>query len=255
MVDAARPAMPAPVLEASGLCKRFSLHARGIGLNVLHGVHLAVHAGQVTVLTGPSGAGKSSILKAIYRTYLPTAGSLNYRTGAGEMVDLAKADDHTILHLRRWEIGYVAQFLHCLPRQPALDVVARPLVERGMNREQARAGARKILAHLRIPEALTNLPPATFSGGEKQRVNLARGFLTRPRLLLLDEPTASLDQESQERVIELILQAKAEGAAILAIFHDRSLIDRLADARVEVVPDVRVEPLGGDEGACRCDRP
>jgi alpha-D-ribose 1-methylphosphonate 5-triphosphate synthase subunit PhnL len=228
-----------PVLRVEGYTKQFSLHEQGVVIPSSHDVYIEVDAGSLTALIGTTGSGKSSVLKGVYRTYLPTAGRLLYSTAAGEMVDLARADAHRIIELRRDEIGFVTQFLHFLPRQPTDLVVAQPLVQRGRPVEEARALAHEMLAALNLPERLWGVSPATFSGGEKQRVNLARGLVSRPRLLLLDEPTASLDPATSERVVRLIEALKQEGVAMLAIFHQPELVERLADHVVELQPPNR----------------
>jgi alpha-D-ribose 1-methylphosphonate 5-triphosphate synthase subunit PhnL len=166
-----------------------------------------------------------------------------YRDSDNQVTDLAQALEHRILELRRRDIGFVTQFLHCLPRKPALDVVAQPLLARGEASGAARERAAALLALLNVPERLWSVPPATFSGGEKQRVNLARGLIARPRLLLLDEPTASLDPATTDRVVELLRAIKAEGVAMLAIFHQPELVNRLADRVVELSPPVAVTEL------------
>ena len=224
------------VLRVEGYAKQFELHEQGQVIPSSHDVNLEVLSGSLTVLTGPTGAGKSSVLKGIYRTYLPSSGRLLYTTQTGEIVDLAQADEHRIIDLRRSEIGFVTQFLHFLPRQPSEDVVAQPLVQRGRPVDQARSEARDMLAAMNLPERLWCISPATFSGGEKQRVNLARGLVAKPRLLLLDEPTASLDPKTTDRIVSLIENLKYEGVAILAIFHDPGLVERMADRVVELKP-------------------
>jgi alpha-D-ribose 1-methylphosphonate 5-triphosphate synthase subunit PhnL len=148
-----------------------------------------------------------------------------------------------MLELRQQELGFVTQFLHCLPRKPALEVVAEPLLKRGAGREVALARARELLDLLNVPQRLWGVPPATFSGGEKQRVNLARGLIARPRLLLLDEPTASLDPDTTERVVDLLHSIKAEGVGMLAIFHHPELVARLAERVVRLTPPVAADTL------------
>lgn len=219
----------APILSVEGFAKQFELHEQGKLIPSSSDVSFNVYAGKLTALTGPTGAGKSSVLKGIYRTYLPSAGRILYHDQQGVTYDLARCDEHQILDLRRSEIGFVTQFLHALPRQATEDVVAQPLYQRGISREQGRERARDILSRLNIPERLWGLPPATFSGGEKQRVNLARGLIAKPRLLLLDEPTASLDPKTTDVVVDMIQAMKQEGTAMLAIFHHPELVDRLAD--------------------------
>ena len=221
------------VLAVSGLAKAFTLHHQGKSIPSVHGASFTVEAGRLTALVGPSGAGKSTVLKCVYRTYLPQTGSIVLH--GSEDVDLATCDDHAVLRLRRRDLAYVTQFLHCLPRQGTLDVVAAPLAALGGDRESARAAAGERLRELDLPERLWDVPPATFSGGERQRVNLARGLVRRPRLLMLDEPTASLDRRSAALVVDAIRSAKAAGVAVLAIFHDPELVAALADTVVELI--------------------
>lgn len=230
--------MTAPVLEVCGFSKEFWLHEQNKRIPSAHQVSFSVRAGELTALVGPTGAGKSTILKGIYRTYRVNAGCILYRDSLGCVWDLAQVSDHQILELRRREIGFVTQFLYCLPRQATIDVVAQPLYALGVARSEARQRAARWLSALDLPERLWSVPPATFSGGERQRVNLARGFVAKPRLLLLDEPTASLDPVTTERVINLIERLKAEGMAMLAIFHQPDIIRRLADQVVELIPPV-----------------
>jgi len=222
------------VLRVQNFSKQFILQEQGVSIPSAHQVSFDVFERSLTALVGPTGAGKSSVLKGIFRTYLSTEGEILYRTQAGDVVDLATADEHRVIQLRRDEIGFVTQFLHFLPRQSTQDVVAQPLIKRGMNIDEARDKARSLLARMNLPERLWTLSPATFSGGEKQRVNLARGLVAKPRLLLLDEPTASLDPNTTELVVSLIEELKNEGVAMLAIFHQPELVERLADKSVTI---------------------
>ena len=224
------------ILQVKELTKNFNLHEQGKNLPGIQAVSLTVKSGQLTALTGVSGAGKSSLLKCIYRTYLPQSGEINYHTAAGNWIDIATAKEHEILNLRRKEISFVTQFLHCLPRQTTLDVVAKPLFDLGCNRTEARDKAAILLQKMQLPERLWAISPATFSGGEKQRVNLARGMVSSPRLLLLDEPTASLDANTSQLVIDLIQSIKQMGTGILAVFHSPELISALADDVVMFQP-------------------
>jgi alpha-D-ribose 1-methylphosphonate 5-triphosphate synthase subunit PhnL len=236
--------MSQAILTIENYAKTFHLHERNKLIPSASHVNLSVYPGRLTALVGPTGAGKSSVLKGVYRTYLPSAGRILFRTKAGNTVDLALADEHQVLELRKQEIGFVTQFLHCLPRKSAIDVVAEPLFARGVNGDEARARAEKLLEQLAVPRHLWNVPPATFSGGEKQRVNLARGLIAQPRLLLLDEPTASLDPITTERVVAHIESLKETGIGMLAIFHHPDLVRRLADDVVELSPPLAiVEPV------------
>ncbi|MBM2716108.1 phosphonate C-P lyase system protein PhnL [Mesorhizobium caraganae] len=225
--------MPTP-LVVSDVAKSFTMHLRdGIKLPVVAGVSFAIRAGECAVLGGPSGAGKSSILKMLYGNYAVDEGQIIVQHEGG-LIDLATASPRTVLSVRRQTIGYVSQFLRTVPRVSALDVVAEPLVERGEEREVARTKARSLLAQLNLPEKLWALPPATFSGGEQQRVNIARGFITEHPVLLLDEPTASLDAKNRDVVVALIAAKKAAGVALLGIFHDLDVRDAVADRIIDV---------------------
>lgn len=224
------------VLKTEALSKQFHLHEQGAVIPSCSNVDLEARSGQLTALIGPTGSGKSSVLKCIYRTYLPSGGRILYRDTDGRERDLARASEQRILALRRREIGFVTQFLHCLPRKAALEVVAEPLLAVGEARDESHQRAAELLRLLNVPERLWSLSPATFSGGEKQRVNLARGLIARPRLLLLDEPTASIDPATAERVVELLLSLKREGMAMVAVFHHPQLVERLADRVVALEP-------------------
>lgn len=224
------------ILKADKLDKHFFLHEQARVIPSTFEVDLELRPGQLLAVTGPSGAGKSSLLKCIWRTYLPTGGHLWLREASGTVTDLATASEQHMVALRRTELGSVTQFLHCLPRKSALDVVAQPLVDGGVPVELARAKAAHLLTRLNVPEHLWAVAPATFSGGEQQRINLARGLIRPVRLLLLDEPTASLDPVSRDCAIALLHELKAAGTAMLAIFHDPALVDALADGEVRVLP-------------------
>jgi alpha-D-ribose 1-methylphosphonate 5-triphosphate synthase subunit PhnL len=222
------------ILTVSGLGKIFTMHLRsGIALPVISNASFALEAGKCAVLHGPSGVGKSSILKMLYGNYAATSGQIVVRHRC-RMIDLAAAGPRTVLEIRRETIGYVSQFLHVVPRVSALDIVAEPLVERGVDRKQAVARAGELLSRLNLPERLWNLPPATFSGGEQQRVNIARGFMTDHPIFLLDEPTASLDAANRAVVAKMIGEKKRDGAALLGIFHDTALRDEVADIVIDV---------------------
>jgi alpha-D-ribose 1-methylphosphonate 5-triphosphate synthase subunit PhnL len=223
-----------PLLTVRDVAKSFTMHLRdGIVLPVVADVSFAVNAGECVVLGGPSGAGKSSLLKMVYGNYGVDAGSISL-IHHGAPVDLATASPRTVLELRRDSIGYVSQFLRTVPRVSTLDVVAEPLVSRGVAREEATGKARSLLARLNLPERLWSLPPATFSGGEQQRVNIARGFITDHPVLLCDEPTASLDATNRAVVVEMIAEKKRAGTALLGIFHDEEVRAEVADRIVDV---------------------
>ena len=221
-------------LSVQNLAKTFTMHLRdGVVLPVVENVNFHVEPGECVVLGGPSGAGKSSILKMVYGNYRVDAGAITIQHH-GEAVDLATADPRTVLTLRRDSIGYVSQFLRTVPRVSALDVVAEPLVIRGVDKTEAQERAKNLLARLNLPERLWSLPPATFSGGEQQRVNIARGFITDHPVLLLDEPTASLDATNRAVVVAMIGEKKAAGVALLGIFHDEEVRAQVADRIIDV---------------------
>jgi alpha-D-ribose 1-methylphosphonate 5-triphosphate synthase subunit PhnL len=210
-------------LRVIGLAKSFTLHNQGGSrIPVFDGIDLAVAAGECLVLHGPSGIGKSTLLRAIYGNYLPERGHILVRHGAG-IVDMAAAPPRVVLDVRRHSMGFVSQFLRVIPRVPTLDIVAEPLRRIGVELAEARARAEAVLARLAIPRRLWSLAPATFSGGEQQRVNIARGLVAEHPIVLLDEPTAALDAANRQAVIELIDAARRRGAALIGIFHDREV--------------------------------
>lgn len=218
------------ILQLSGLSKKITLHILDSAeIEPFRDISFEVTAGEFVAVIGPSGSGKSSIVKAVHRTYLPTAGEAWYRTAAGELVDLPSAPDRAVIRLRRNEIGFVSQFLRVEPRVPCLDVVAAPLLRLGRPVDSARQEASELLERLDVPQRLWSSYPSLFSGGEQQRVNIARAIIARPRLLLADEPTSALDTANTARVTELLGDAQAQGMTILGVFHDLQLIRRLAD--------------------------
>jgi len=222
------------VIEISNAEKTFTMHLQGgVRLPVVRGVTFAVDAGECVVLSGPSGIGKSSILRMIFGNYRCDSGSIGVRH-RGEMLDVAAAEPREILSVRRDTIGYVSQFLRAVPRVPTIDVVAEPLIVTGMQRSDARRQAEHLLRRLNIPERLWTLPPSTFSGGEQQRVNIAHGFISDYPILLLDEPTASLDAANRAVVVDLINEKKHAGVALVAIVHDDEIRRVIADRVVDV---------------------
>ena len=222
------------MIAATNLHKQFTLHNQGGSqFTVISGGQLQVEAGECVVLHGRSGAGKSTLLKALYGNYLMNRGAILIRD-QGEMVDLTQAPPRRIIALRKSIIGYVSQFLRVIPRVSTLEVVMQPLLDLGEEREACAEKARRLLSRLNVPERLWSLAPGTFSGGEQQRVNIARGFIVDYPVLLLDEPTASLDATNRQVVVELIQEAKARGAAIAGIFHDDDVREQVADRLIDV---------------------
>ena len=209
------------MIRIDNLAKTFLLHNQGAKkLPVFQNISFQVKAGECLVLTGASGTGKSTLLRAIYANYLVQSGTINIRH-ENKWVDLASASPHEVLEIRKKTLGYVSQFLRVIPRISTIDLVCEPLIMRGKLIKAAKAQAKKLLNKLSIPESLWDLPPATFSGGEQQRVNIARTLIQDYPILLLDEPTASLDEKNRDAVIELINEARNRGTAIVGIFHDK----------------------------------
>jgi alpha-D-ribose 1-methylphosphonate 5-triphosphate synthase subunit PhnL len=232
--------MSRPVLSVRGLHKRFTLHLQGgAQIAVLNDVWLDVRAGECVALVGPSGQGKSTLVKCLYGSYGIDEGRALLQSTQGE-IDLARATPQQVRALRGRDIAYVSQFLRAVPRVAALDIVAERAIDAqgdslseddgidSPHAASARDAAAALLARLNLPQALWRLPPATFSGGEQQRINIARGFIVPARLLLLDEPTASLDAANRRAVIQLIDEAKRAGAAVVGIFHDEEVRDAVA---------------------------
>jgi len=218
------------MITVEDLGKSFTLHnQRATIIPVIEGGRFQVKPGECVALTGVSGAGKSTVMRILYGNYLAQAGRVVI-----DGLDITKAEPREILHLRRQTLGYVSQFLRVVPRVPTIDVVSEPLLSVGKSEEEARERARDLLSRLRIPERLWELSPTTFSGGEQQRVNIARGFAHTYPALLLDEPTASLDAQNRQTVLTLIEEAKAGGAAIVGIFHDVEARERVADREIDV---------------------
>jgi alpha-D-ribose 1-methylphosphonate 5-triphosphate synthase subunit PhnL len=222
------------MVKLEGVAKTFVMHLRGgATLPVLRGVAFEARAGECTVLDGPSGSGKSSVLKMILGNYRVDAGRIEMRDG-NEWVDVASAQPRRILNLRQWTIGYVSQFLRTIPRVGALDIVAAAARETGLAAEEAKRRSADLLGRLSIPERLWQLPPSTFSGGEQQRVNIARGFAAARPILLLDEPTASLDRENRAAVIGFIEERKRAGATLIGIFHDEDVKQQIGNRIVDI---------------------
>ncbi|MFC3125833.1 phosphonate C-P lyase system protein PhnL [Pseudoroseomonas globiformis] len=224
------------MISVTGLTKYFRLHLQnGTTIPVLHDVHMEVADGECIALSGPSGAGKSTLMRCLYGNYGICEGSILVHH-QGNDISISDALPRTIEEVRRYTLGYVSQFLRVIPRVSTLDIVAQPMMDQGMDDAAAYQRASEFLLRLNLPRRLHNLPPATFSGGEQQRVNLARGFAASYPVLLLDEPTASLDPANRDVVLDMIEEARHSGAAIVGIFHDADVRDRVATRFIPVTP-------------------
>ncbi|HER26494.1 MAG TPA: phosphonate C-P lyase system protein PhnL [Rhodospirillales bacterium] len=224
------------MLRAENVGKNFTLHAQNSTLiPVFRDINLALNAGECVALTGASGAGKSTFMRMIYANYTCQQGAIHVRHGE-DWVDMVSATPHTVLDVRRKTMGYVSQFLRVIPRVSTLDIVAEPLKPLDLDKGEAQDRARTLLSRLNIPEALWSLSPLTFSGGEQQRVNIARGFIARYPVLLLDEPTASLDAGNRQTVLDLITEAREFGTAILGIFHDQDVRKSVCTRTFDIMP-------------------
>lgn len=219
------------LLEIEGLSKSFTLHRVNRRIQGCQDIAFSIEPGQFVGITGRSGSGKSTILRCIWRTNLPEHGRIMYDSARFGLIDIAQASQRQMLYLRTYELGYVSQFLNALPRQTAYDIVLKSALESygAAEIERARTETEKMLRHFDLDEELWELYPRTFSGGEKLRLNIAAAMIKRPRLLLLDEPTASLDNASKLKVRTLIEQLKAGGTTMLGIFHDLEFMEGLCD--------------------------
>jgi alpha-D-ribose 1-methylphosphonate 5-triphosphate synthase subunit PhnL len=223
-----------PAIQVIDLTKGFTLHAQGgIDIPVFRELSLTVSAGECVALHGPSGAGKSTLLRSLYANYKPASGQILVRHW-DRLVDMASAPEREVLQVRKHTLGFVSQFLRVVPRVMSLEVVSEPLRGLGVDPGEATRKARLILYRLRIPRRLWSVAPATFSGGEQQRINIARSFIVDYPIMLLDEPTASLDGENRSTVVELIKEAKGRGVAIVGIFHDDAVRRAVADRVYEM---------------------
>ncbi|MGO4494895.1 phosphonate C-P lyase system protein PhnL [Paenibacillus sp. 2RAB27] len=222
------------LLSIEHLTKSFTLHNLNKHIPAVEDVNLFLKEGEFIGITGKSGSGKSTVLKCIYRTYLPNAGHLWYNSERYGTIDLAAASERSIIELRKHEIGYVSQFLNVMPRTTARELVQNAIVEMGHPRDYAEVETIKILEHFELDHSLWDSYPATFSGGEKLRLNIARAMVKRPRLLLLDEPTASLDNSSKLKVKLLIEQLMKQGTTMLGIFHDLEFMENLCDREYQI---------------------
>ena len=217
-------------LKVRNLSKTFTMHnLGGILIQGFENVSFDVKQGEFLSLFGPSGMGKSSILKSLYRTYITTSGDILYTLDSKHSINIAKASESEILALRKNEIGYISQFLHVLPRISCVNIVAEPLIEKGESENAAKEKAREILSYLSIKEELFDISPLTFSGGEQQRVNIAKGIIAPKSLLLLDEPTASLDKHNTQKVIDKLQELKRDGVTMVGIFHSKEAMEQISD--------------------------
>jgi len=222
------------ILEVNDLSKIFNLHIlNNKRIEALRQINFTMQEGEIIGLTGKSGSGKSSLMKCIYRTYLASSGEIVYASRKGN-IDMVTADDHRIIELRKSEITYCSQFLSVIPRVPAIDVVCENLFRIEKNKQLARQKSKEMLESLGLPVELWDAFPVTFSGGEQQRINVARAIIAAPRFLLIDEPTASLDVKTKDVVIDLILKLKNNGTSVLCISHDEYTLDRLVDRRMDL---------------------
>lgn len=225
------------LLQVEHLRKGFTLHQQGgVCLSVLEDLSLSVNAGECLALTGSSGSGKSTLMRCLYANYRVDSGSI-WVKHQGDWVDLCQLLPHELLAVRQKTIGYVSQFLRVIPRVPALEVAAEPLLELGVETEVAIARVKELFHRLNLPERLWQLSPTTFSGGEKQRVNLARALCVRYPILLLDEPTSALDKTNRQVVIELLEEHKAAGCALVGIFHDEEVRSQLCNRELSFSKD------------------
>ncbi|NLA50754.1 MAG: phosphonate C-P lyase system protein PhnL [Alcaligenaceae bacterium] len=222
------------LVKVSGLDKTFTLHQQqGVVLKVLKDISFEVGAGECVILNGPSGTGKSTLLRTLYGNYLPASGSIQFLKD-DKYIEMVGADPRTVMMVRKELIGYVSQFLRVIPRVSCLDVVMEPALLRGWSHQAAQERAEQLLTRLAVPSSLWSLAPGTFSGGEQQRVNIARSFIVNWPIMLLDEPTASLDNKNRQVVLELIKEAKDAGSAVIGIFHDVEAREIVMDRYIEL---------------------
>ncbi|GAA0448096.1 ATP-binding cassette domain-containing protein [Lentibacillus halophilus] len=218
-----------PMLDVKDFGKRFTIHHLEKTMQAVEDINFSIEPGNFIGIIGKSGSGKSTVLKSIYRSYLPDTGILYYHSERFGYIDLATATERQVLYLRKYEIGYVSQFLNVMPRRTARELVQHALLEMGVSEGIARLEAEKALHHFELDRKLWDTFPNTFSGGEKLRLNIAMATVKKPRLLLLDEPTASLDEQSKEKVRDIIKKLKANGTTLVGIFHDIAFMDGLCD--------------------------
>ena len=232
------------MLEVADFGKRFTIHHLNKTIQAVENVSFSINKGEFIGIVGKSGSGKSSLLKSMYRSYLPDTGEIIYDSERYGKVDLCQVSERQVLYLRKYEIGYVSQFLNVMPRTTSRQLVEKALLEMGESETTAQVEAEKALSHFELDEKLWDTYPTTFSGGEKLRLNIAMATVKKPRLLLLDEPTASLDQHSKLKVREIIEKLKADGTTLVGIFHDIEFMEGLCDK----VYDMRAGKLIQESG-------
>lgn len=231
------------ILSVQNLHKYFLMHVLGGKRFVgCAGFGFDLKEGELLGITGPSGAGKSTVLKCIYRTYVVSSGYILYQSLKQGLVNLAGAEEQVILRLRREEMSYVSQFLKVMPRVPAVDVLAEGLWRKGEDAESSREAAREYLGRMGIPSELWEAYPSTFSGGQQQRINLSRAMITRPRLLLIDEPTASLDAKAKSVVVRMLKELKDQGTSMVVVYHDLEAMRKLLDRNL-IMHEGRCNPV------------
>ncbi len=224
------------LLEINGLGKEFNMHIlNDKRIEALSNINMDLEEGEIVGLVGKSGSGKSTLMKCIYRTYLPTQGDMRFKSKHYGVINLSDADPFKIINLRKTEITYCSQFLEVIPRVPAVDVVAGNLLINGMAMSRARGIASEYLEELGLAKELWDAYPSTFSGGEQQRINVARAIIAKPKFLLIDEPTASLDQRTKDKVIEMVLKLKSTGTSVLCISHDAYTLEKMCDRNIELI--------------------
>ena len=228
------------LLNICNLSKTFYLHDPGLEIKSCRAIDLTLRKGEFIGIVGPSGAGKSTILKCIYRSYLPMQGEIWYTSETLGRINLAVASEREILFLRRREIGYVSQFLNVMPRTTAKEHVMNALFDMETNTQNAESDAEEILSYFKLPENLWDIYPATFSGGERLRLNLAHAMVKKPRLLMLDEPTASLDNKSKILVRDMLKKLKSANTGMIGIFHDIEFMEGVCDRVIDISEGVMV---------------
>ena len=236
------------MLEVANFSKRFTIHDLNKTRQAVHEVNFSIEKGEFIGIVGKSGSGKSTILKSIYRSYLPDKGEIIYHSNRFGKINLSKATERQMLYLRKYEIGYVSQFLNVMPRTTSRELVEKALLEMGESEDIAKIEAEKALSHFDLDPKLWDTYPNTFSGGEKLRLNIAMATVKKPRLLLLDEPTASLDQQSKEKVREIIEKLKNNGTTLVGIFHDIKFMEGLCDKVYDMCEQKSLQGVANYEG-------